>query len=86
MGPIIFSPEDSHTEGWLFLLHLGLHGVTKVESDPKGRFASFKVIPFNDRVLCVCAPWGHRTRLAKGRFFEGLQNDMENKNEINEDK
>ena len=86
MGPIIFSPEDSHTEGLLVLLHLGLEGVTKVDTDPKRRFTSFKVIPSNDRVLCVCAPWGHRTRLAKGGFFEGLQNYMENKNEINEDK
>ena len=86
MGPIIFSPEDSHTKVLLVLLHLGLEGVTKVDTDPKGRFASFKVTPSNDRVLCVCAPWGHRTRLAGGRFFEGLQHYMENKNELNEDK
>ena len=39
-------------------------------------------------VLCVYAPSEHSTReqLARGRFFEGLQNYMENKNEGNENK
>ena len=88
MGTIFFSPGDSHTEGLLVLLHLGLEGVTEVATDPKGRFVSFKVTPSNDRVLCVYAPSGHSTReqLARGCFFEGLQNYMENKNERNESK
>ena len=62
----------------LVLLHLGLEGITEVDTDPKGRFVSFKVTPSNDRVLCVCAPPGYSTRkqLARGRFFEGLQNYM----------
>ena len=49
---------------------------------------SFKVTPSNDKVLCVYAPLGHSTReqLARGRFFEGVQNYMENKNEGNENK
>ena len=87
MGPIFFSPGDSHTKGLLVQLHLGLKGVTKVDTVPKGRFPSFKVTPTNDRVLCVYAP-RHSTGewLAKGRFFEGLQNYMENKNEANENK
>ena len=51
LGPIIFSTGDSHTKGMLFLLHLGLEGITEVDPDPKGRFASFKVTPSNDRVL-----------------------------------
>ena len=36
----------------------------------------------------VCAPSGYSTReqLARGRFFEGLQNYMQNKNEGNENK
>ena len=42
-GPIFFSPGDSHIEGLLFLLHLGLKGVTEVDTDPKGRFVSFTV-------------------------------------------
>ena len=73
------------TKRLFVLLHLGLEGVTRVETDPKGRFAFFKVTPFNDRVLCVYAASGHgnRERLARGRFFEGLQNYMENKNEEN---
>ena len=49
---------------------------------------SFKVTPSNDRVLCVYAPSGYSTReqLARGRFFEGIQKYMENKNEENENK
>ena len=55
-------------------LHLGLEGVTEVDTDPKGRFVSFKVTLSNNRVLCACAPSVHSTReqLIKGRFFEGL--------------
>ena len=61
-------------KGMLFLLHLGL----KVDTDPKGRFVSFKFTPSNDRVLCVYAPSWYSTReqLDSGRFFEGLQNHM----------
>ena len=56
--------------------------MTEVDTDPKGSFVSFKVTPSNDRVLCAYAPSGHSTReqLYRGRFFEGLQNYMENKN------
>ena len=69
-------------------LHPGLEGVTEVDTDPKGRFASFKVTLSNNRVLCVFAPSGHCTReqLNKGRFFEELQNYMEKKCEGNENK
>ena len=37
----------------LFLLHLGLEGITEVDTDPKGRFVSFKVTLSYDRVLFV---------------------------------
>ena len=49
---------------------------------------SFKVARSSDRILCVYAPSGHSTReqLSRGRFFEGLHNYMENKNEGNENK
>ena len=69
-------------------LHPGLEGVTEVDIDPKERFVSFKITLSNNRVLCVCAPSAHCTReqLIKGRFFEGLQNYMENKCEENENK
>ena len=72
LGAIFFSPRDSHTKGLLVLLHLDLEDVTEVDTDPKGRFVSFKVIPSNDRVLCVYAPSEHSTseQLARGRFFE----------------
>ena len=88
MGAIFFSPGDSHTKGLLVLLHLHLEGVTEVDTDSKGRFVSFKFTPSNGSVLCVYAPSVHRTReqLFRGRFFEGLQNYMENKNQGNENK
>ena len=68
----------------LFLLHLGLEGVIEVDTDPRKRFLSFKVT----MGFSVCAPSEYSTReqLARGRFFEGLQKYMQNKNEGNENK
>ena len=88
LGPIFLSPRNIHTKGLLSNLHPGLEGITEVETDPEGRFVSFKITLSNNRVLCVCAPSRHCTReqLIKGRFFEGLQNYMENKCEGNENK
>ena len=88
LGPIFFSLDYSHAKGLLFLLHIVLEDLTKVGNNPKGRFASFTVTPPNDRILCVYAPSGHCTRewLAGKRFFEDLQNYMENKNEGNKNK
>ena len=89
MGSILFSPGDNHTKGILFLLHLGLEGITEVDTDPKGEFVSFKVIPSNDRVLFVplqgIAPENSWLG-GGGGFFEGLQNYMQDKNERNENK
>ena len=53
IGPIFFFPGDSHTKGMLFLLHLGLEGITEVDTDPKGRFVSFKVTTSNESSLFV---------------------------------
>ena len=88
LGPIFLSPRDIHTKRLLAQLHLSLERVTEVDTDPKGRFVSFKVTLSNNRVLCVCAPSEHSTRqqLIKERFFEGLQKNMENKCEGNENK
>ena len=88
LGAIFFSPGDSHTKGLLVLPHLGLEGVTEVDTDPKWTFVSFKITLSSDRFLCVYAPSRHSTReqLAQERFVEGLQNFMENKNEWNESK
>ena len=87
LGPIFFSPGDSHTKGMLFLLHLSLEGVTEVDTGPKERFVSFKVTNSNKSSLFVplqaIAPNRAEQR---GRFFEGLQNYMQNKNEGNENK
>ena len=67
-----------------FLLHLGLEGITEVDTDPKGRFVSFKVTTSNESSLFVpfqgIAP--ENSWLGE-RFFEGLQNYMQNKNEGN---
>ena len=52
-GAIFFSPGDTHTKGMLFLLHLGLEGVTEVDTDPKERFVSFKVTSSNEGSLFV---------------------------------
>ena len=48
LGPIFFSPGESHTKGLLILLHPDLEGVTEVDIDPKRRFASVNVTPFNN--------------------------------------
>ena len=53
LGPIFFFPGDSHTKGMLFLLHLGLEGITEVDTDPKERFVSFKVTTSNESSLFV---------------------------------
>ena len=63
----------------LFLLHLGLEGITEVDTNPKRRFVSFQVTHSNARVLFVplrdIAP--ENSWLGR-RFFEGLQNHMQN--------
>ena len=41
MGPIFLPPGNGHTKGLLALFHLGLKGVTEVDTDPKGRFVTF---------------------------------------------
>ena len=88
LGTIFFSPGGGQIKRLLVLLHLGPEGVTELDTDPKGRFVSFKVTPSNDRVLCVYARSGHSTReqLSRGRLFAGLQSYMKNKNEESEKK
>ena len=88
LGPIFLSSGSSHTIGLIAQLHPGLQGVTEGDTDPKGRFVSFKVNLSNNRVLSFCVPSRHNTRpqLVKGRFLERLQNYMENKYEENENK
>ena len=69
------------------MLHLSLEGVTQVDTDPKGRFVSFKVTNSNKSSLFVSlqgiAP---ENSWLGGTFFEGLQNYMLNKNEGKENK
>ena len=38
LGPIFFSPGDSHTKGLLALLHLALEVITKSDTEPKEGF------------------------------------------------
>ena len=88
LGLIFLSPGSTHTKGLIAHFHPTLKDITEVDTDPKGRFVSFKVTLCNNRVLCFCAPSRYNTReqLVKGRFFERLQNYMENKCEGNENK
>ena len=37
----------------LFVLHLGLEGITEVDTDPERRFVSFKVTTSNESSLFV---------------------------------
>ena len=78
--PIFFSPGDTHTKGMLFLLYLGLEGVTEVDTDPKERFVSFTVTTSNEGSLFVplqsIAP---ESSWLWDAFFEVLQKNMQNK-------
>ena len=56
LGPIFLSPGSSHKKGFIAQLHLGLEGVSEVDTNPKGIFASFKVALSNNGVLCFSAP------------------------------
>ena len=71
-----FFLQESHTEGLLLLIHV----VNTGHTDPKERFVSIKVTPSNDRVLYVYVLSGYNTSklLARGCFFKGLQNYIEN--------
>ena len=53
LGPIFFSPGDIHAKPMPFLFHLGLEDITEVDTDPKGRFVSFKVTTSNKSSLFV---------------------------------
>ena len=86
LGLIFFYPGDTYTRRMFFLLHLGLEGVTEVDTDPRDRFVSFKVTTSNES--SVYAPSGYSTieQLDRWYFFEGLEKYMQNKNEGNENK
>ena len=56
LSPVFHYPRNIHTKGLLGQLRPGLEGVTEVDTNPKGRFVSFKITFSNNRVLCVCAP------------------------------
>ena len=83
MGSIFSTPGVSQTKVLLVLLHLGLEGLTEVDTDLKRRFVSFKVTPSNDRIPYIYAPsWnGTREQLDRAHFFEGLHSYMKNKSE-----
>ena len=86
MGTICFSPGDTHAKEMLFLLHLGLEGVTEVDTDPEERFVSFKVTTSNYSSVCAPSRYSTREQMARGCFLEGLQKYMQNKNVGNENK
>ena len=84
--PIFFSPGDSHTKGMLYLLPLGLEGITEVATNPKRRFVSFKVTPSNDRVASPPSGYSTRERLAREALFWRTTKLYANKNEGNGNK
>ena len=45
LGPIFFSPGDSDIKGSLVFLYLDLKGIIEVDTNQKGKFLYFKVIP-----------------------------------------
>ena len=45
LGPILFSTGYSHTKGLLVLIHPGFEGITEVDTGPKGRFVSLRLLP-----------------------------------------
>ena len=63
----------------LVALHLGLEGITEVDADPEGRLVSFKVTTSNESSVCSPSGFSTREQLARGCFFEGLQNYKQNK-------
>ena len=71
LDSFIFSPGDNHTEELSVMLHPGLKGVTEVDTDPKRRFAFFRLT---------------RKLRARGHFFEELKSYMENANKENKNK
>ena len=58
----------------------------EVDTDPEERFVSFKITTSNESSFCASSGYSTREQLPRGRFFEGLQNYMQNKNEGNENK
>ena len=70
LGPMFFSPGDSHTKGTLFLLHMGLEGITEVNNDSKMTFVSLRLLPLM-KEFSVCSPSGYSTReqLSMGALY-----------------
>ena len=64
----------------LFLLHLGLEGVTEVDTNPKERFVYFKATTSNQSSVCAPSSYSTKEQMAKGCFLEGVQKYMQNKN------
>ena len=70
----------------IIVLNLGLEGITEVDTDPERSFVSFKVTTSNESSVYAPSRYRPKEQLARERFFQGLQNYMQNKNEGNETK
>ena len=62
LGQFFFSSGETHSKGMLVLLNPGFDDNTGIDTDPKGRFVSFRFTPSNDSFLCVYAPSGQHQR------------------------
>ena len=67
---MFFSPGDSQTKGTLFLLHMGLEGITEVNNDSQMTFVSLRLLPLM-KEFSVCSPSGYSTReqLSMGALY-----------------
>ena len=72
LGSIFFSLGDGPSKRLPLLLLSDFECVTDFNTCPEGEFFSFKVTPFNDKVLYYYAPLGQSTReqLTTGRKWK----------------
>ena len=56
--------------------HLGLEAIKTLwlDTDPEGRFVSLKVTTSNESSVCASSGYSTREQLARGYFFEGIEN------------
>ena len=90
LGPIFLSPGSSHTKGFIAQLHLDLEGVAQIDTDPKGRFDTFKVTLYLITEFSVFVPLigitPESSWLTGISLKDNKMENMENKCEGNENK
>ena len=54
----------------LFEFDVGLEDITEVDTDPEGRFVSFKVTTSNESSVCASLGLSIREQLTRGTFLK----------------